>query len=100
MLYPLLTFAQQRMRRQEGNGVRRVGSRARGSPLWLRLDVSVRFVRKALKYGRGRRVCKGYAVLLSWLTNFNRLFKESKILFCDLDAALQRGFQTPLLALY
>lgn len=59
----------------------------------LRLYVSEHFVRKAEKCGRGRRVYKSYAVLLSWLSTINRSFKENKILFCDLGAVLQRGFQ-------
>lgn len=94
VLYPLPTFARRRIRQQEGNGARRVRSGARGSPLQLRLYVSVHFVRKAQKCGRGRRVCRSCAELLSWLTSINCSFKKNKILFCDLEAVLQRGFQS------
>lgn len=42
--------------------------------------------------------CKCCTVSFSWLTDFTHSFRENKMAFCDLDVALQRGFQNPLLA--
>jgi len=58
----------------------------------------MQFVLEAKKCRRGRRACKCCTVSFSWLTDFIHSFRENKMAFHDLDAVLQRGFPSPLLA--